>query len=255
MKSTSGLVAHDCEVPLVVPKPRADACAIIPRAIVVSDVRLYREGLAIALGARGEVQVAGTAADYDGAFALVKGAAATVVLLDAGMPYALEFARQLVEAEPSARVVGVAVNEDGADILACAEAGLSGYVTRDGSVDDTISAIIDATHNELRCSPRITAALFRHLSRPASPPPAGASTLTPREREVAQLVERGLSNKGIGLQLNISAATVKNHVHKLLEKLKVGRRSDAAAQLRQQQAAQSALAVRRSASPSTMRMR
>lgn len=259
MKSSSGSSLRDREVPLTAPERCGDARAIEPRTIVVSDVRLYREGLAMALQAKGAVQVAGTAADFEGAFALIAGAVPTVVLLDAGMPQALDFARQLLKAEPSARVVGVAVNEDGADIVACAEAGLTGYVPRDGSVEDTISAIIDATHNELRCSPRIMAALFRHLSHragvSATAPLSALSALTPRERDVAHLVERGLSNKEIGVQLNISTATVKNHVHKLLEKLKVGRRAEAAAQLSQQRAAQSAVAVRRRASLNTMHLR
>jgi two-component system nitrate/nitrite response regulator NarL len=232
---------------------RADARAIAPRAIVVSDVRLYREGLALALSARGEVEVAGTAADFDGAFVLVTHATATVVLLDAGMPHALDFARQLLQAEPTTRVVGVAVNENGADVVACAEAGLVGYVPLEGSIDDTISAIVDATHNVLRCSPRIAAALFKHLSHPVTPP--AAATLTRRELEVAHLLEHGLSNKAIGAQLSISSATVKNHVHKLLEKLNVGRRGDAAAQLRELRVTQRSVAVRRSASPNTVPLR
>jgi len=251
----TGSYPRDREVPLPAPEI-GDAGTIAPRTIVVSDVRLYREGLALALQAKGAVHVAGTAADFAGAFALIECAPPTVVLLDAGMPHALDFARQLLQAEPSARVVGVAVNEEGADIVACAEAGLAGYVARDGSVEDTISAIIDATHNELRCSPRIVAALFQRLSHPTGLTASVAQwALTRREKDVAQLVERGLSNKEIGLHLNISTATVKNHVHKLLEKLKVARRADAAAQLRQQRATQNVPSARRTSSPNTMHLR
>jgi two-component system, NarL family, nitrate/nitrite response regulator NarL len=256
VESFSRSLICEGQSPPASPEPVAEPRNEGQRTIVVSDVRLYREGLAIALKGNGAVHLAGTAADYDGALDLIRGAAPTVILLDWGMPYALELARRLLLAEPSVRVVGVAVNEVGPEIVACAEAGLTGYVPREGSIDDTISAIIDAMHNELHCSPRITAALFRHLSHPATAPvPAATSVLTPREVDVVQLIERGMSNKEIGQRLRISTATVKNHVHNLLEKLKVGRRAEAAAQLRQQRPTNRGVEVRQSTTTNAMTVR
>ncbi|MDQ6610862.1 MAG: response regulator transcription factor, partial [Gemmatimonadota bacterium] len=148
------------------------------------------------------------------------------------------------------RVVAVAVADEGPDIVACAEAGLSGFVPRDGSLADTVAAIMDATQNELRCSPRISAVLFKRLSTPAVANDS-SDTLTPRESEVVALIDRGLSNKQIAGRLQISEATVKNHVHNILEKLHVERRSEAAAQVRSQRTVKTPLTLRRVAASST----
>ncbi len=92
---------------------------------------------------------------------------------------------------------------------------------------------------QMTCSPHIAAALFNQLADRLSPPkPAnGASVLTVRERQVLMLSNEGWSNKEIGRRLRISPATVKNHIHSILQKLKVDRRGQAAAQLRDQAAA------------------
>jgi len=225
------------------PSPETANDTGVPRIIVVSDVRLYREGLALGLAARPELCVVGTAATCESACELVTKSAATVVLLDSGMPCALDFARQLLRATPSVRVVAVAVHEDGPDIVACAEAGLSGYVPRDGSMADAVSAIIDATQNVLHCPPRVTAALFKRLSATTlHAAPADEAALTPREQEVVKLIDHGLSNKEIAQRLCISTATVKNHVHNLLEKLRVCRRAEAAAHVRSRRMGKTAFA-------------
>lgn len=233
MQAVTGSSKHDREIPLATATTRADERLEETRTLIVSDVRLYRDGLAVSLNQDERISVVDSCADFDRACEVVASREVQVVLLDTGMHDALDFARHLLQARPEVRIVGVAVNETSADIVACAEAGLSGYVPRDGSIADTITAIVDATQNELRCSPRIAAALFRHLSNSAAtfadlPQPA----LTPREREVATLIDRGMSNKEIAQRLSISTATVKNHVHNLLEKLQVRRRGDAAAHLR-----------------------
>ena len=224
---------HDREIPLTAASTRADERIVATRALIVSDVRLYRDGLALSINQDERVLVVETCSSFDEACSVIASQHVQVVLLDTGMRNALDFARDLLQAKPEVRIVGVAVNETSADIVACAEAGLSGYVPRDGSIADTVNAIIDATQNELRCSPRIAAALFRHLSTSGNTlADSPESPLTPREREVATLIDRGLSNKEIAQRLSISTATVKNHVHNLLEKLQVRRRGDAAAHLR-----------------------
>src|SRR5690606_5745579 len=93
------------------------------------------------------------------------------------------------------------------------------------------------TRGESPCSPRIAAMLLRRLaSGAARQADADGQDLTPREREVLGLIARGLSNKQIAAQLCIEVPTVKNHVHRILEKLAVRRRSDAAAWLRRRHA-------------------
>jgi DNA-binding NarL/FixJ family response regulator len=129
---------------------------------------------------------------------------------------------------PGLRVVAVAVSELGADVIACAEAGICGYVARDGSVEHLIGTITRALSGELLCPPQITAMLFDRVATlysSRSPSPSG-ETLTRREREIAGLIARGLQNKEIARCLCLGNATVKNHVHNILRKLNIQRRNE-----------------------------
>jgi DNA-binding NarL/FixJ family response regulator len=151
-----------------------------------------------------------------------------VVLLDMTGPASLAFTRQLRAVLPSARIVGVAVAELEANVIACAEAGICGYVAHSGTVGDLVGVIICALNQELVCPPRITALLFDRLATlstgRSATPIDGA--LTAREREIAELIARGLQNKEIARRLYLGNATVKNHVHSILQKLKIQRRSE-----------------------------
>ena len=203
--------------------------------VIVSDVRLLCEGLTIGLEKTGEVRVIGTAATVEAVSELLTIHASAVVLLDSGMPGALELARDVLQARSNVRIVAVAVSEDGPEIVACAEAGLIGYVPRDGSIADVVNATRNAMINELHCSPKVSAVLFKHLaSNSISTPTVTSSNLTAREAQILELIDLGLSNKQIGQRLRIGTATVKNHIHNLLDKLHVKRRAEAAALMRAQ---------------------
>ena len=214
-----------------------------PRIVIVSDVCLYREGLALALHARGDVQVVGMVDSREAAERALAAHPCDVVLLDACMPQALQTARALLSADASIKVVAVAVAEEAADVVACAQAGLDGYVPRDGSIDDVAAAIHGVILGELHCSPRMTATLFKRLAA-LGPVADESGQLTARETEVLELIDRGLSNKEIARRLRIGTATVKNHVHNILDKLHVTRRAEAAAQLRARTATPATRSVR-----------
>jgi two-component system, NarL family, nitrate/nitrite response regulator NarL len=231
------------------PLREAAAESLLPQTVIVSDVRLFREGLAIGLSASRDVCVVGTAATFEEVRTLLASIEPAVVLLDVGMPGALSFARRLRQMETAVRIVAVAVADEGTEVLACAEAGISGYVPHDGSITDAATAIRDAMIDEVHCSPRVSATLFKRLSSLAvGGASQGSTLLTPREAEVVELIDRGLSNKQIGQQLRIGTATVKNHVHNLLEKLQVRRRAEAAACTRAQRYADPPILSRRSRS-------
>jgi DNA-binding NarL/FixJ family response regulator len=151
------------------------------------------------------------------------------------MPEVLEIARTIMRVIPHTKIIAIAVSDDSSDIVACAEAGMVGYVSRDGSTDEVVAAVHGALRGELHCAPHVAATLFRRLA--ALAPGAAAdvdrdAVLTPREREIVALIDQGLSNKTIGGRLRIGTPTVKNHVHHILEKLKVRRRGEAAALVR-----------------------
>lgn len=202
--------------------------------VVIADVRLYREGLVHALDHRGEVEVVGTAASSQDATMPLADLRPDVVLVDVSTTDGLAAVRAVAESAPDARVVAVASPEAEADVIAYAEAGASGYVPRNGSVADLRAVITSAARGEALMSPRITAGLLRRLADLAADhgPAALAVRLTPREAEILELIDQGLSNKQIARRLSISVSTVKNHVHSILDKLQVERRGEAVARLR-----------------------
>jgi len=119
-------------------------------------------------------------------------------------------------------------------VLAMAEAGASGYVALDGSIEDLAAVVDSVSRGETLCSPVIAATLFHRvatLTRERQPEPI-EETLTAREVDVLRLIEEGRSNKEIASALYIEIPTVKNHVHRILEKLNVHRRAEAAARAR-----------------------
>lgn len=120
------------------------------------------------------------------------------------------------------------ISECKKEIMEYAEAGISGYVPKDGSVDDLVQAILRAVRGELECSADIAGALLRRVSELAihHPPKPAPPGLTPRERQVAGLIGEGLSNKEIASCLEIREATAKAHVHQVLAKLGARRRGE-----------------------------
>jgi two-component system nitrate/nitrite response regulator NarL len=137
----------------------------------------------------------------------------------------------LAIANSRVRIVAIGVSETESDVVALAEAGATGYVHADGSISDLTEALDRASRGQAVCSPEVTAALMRRLSERVHPLPAGASTFTARECQVAALLMRGMSNKEIAAQLHIEVATVKNHVHHILGKLHARRRGEVVARL------------------------
>ena len=204
------------------------------RVFIVSEVRLYREGLARLLRRGQRLEVVGAAADVPDALAALRELRdpPEAVLLDVPAPAGLEGLHQLEAAVPTARIIVLNVSDaDEQAVIAWAEAGVGGLLARDVDVDDVAQAVQTTASGGTVCSPRLAALLLRRVARSAQDRPV-TSPLTSREREIAALLEQGLSNKEIGARLQIELPTVKNHVHSILTKLKASRRGQAAAMLR-----------------------
>lgn len=202
------------------------------RIFIVSDIRLYRDGLAQILARHSGLAVIGVAADETEAVGRLRSLRADVVLVDASVPGGLAIIRALVAAMPKRNVVALTVRQRERDMIACVEAGISGFVTRESSIVELVETIRSAMRGEALCSPRTVAMLMRRISTVAPlQVPRGRARLTNREREIAELVDSGLSNKEIALRLHIQLSTVKNHMHNILAKAQVHHRSEVAAKL------------------------
>ena len=203
------------------------------RTCIVSDVTLYREGLSRILDEQRQIAVVASLEYGDDDIDEAARLEPDVVLLDVTGPDAESALRRFVEKLPEARVVALTVADSEAQIVAWAEAGVSGFVTRASSLDELIAAVENVSRGETLCSPRIAAVLLRRvqtLSR-GRPTVGTPDRLTQRELEILTLIRQGASNKQIARRLSIELSTVKNHVHNIFEKLGVHQRADAAAAL------------------------
>lgn len=193
---------------------------------VVARVRLYREGLVLVLRNRCGVTVTGSAGAGPEAVELIGTTRPSVAIVDAALILGDGLLPLLRRAHPALRVVAFGVRDEESEIIACAEAGVAGYVSSEAAAAD-LSAVLDAVgRDELTCSPFVAGTLLRRVAALAGHGPHPASPLTGREAEVLRLVEQGLMNKQIARRLGISLSTVKNHVHRILQKQAVPSRRD-----------------------------
>ncbi len=207
------------------------------RIVIVWGVRFLGEILAATLELDPEVSVVGQCADLSEAAALSDSGQADVVLFDARIPDAAAVVRRVIEVYPALRVVASGVRETEDDIVAWAEAGVVGYVPRTAALADLVRLIMDIHSGEQVCAGKVATGLLRHIALSARRgadrgAAVAAPALTKRERQVAELIRSGLSDKEVARQLNISLATTKSHVHNLLGKLNARRRSEVAGSLR-----------------------
>ena len=200
------------------------------RVAILSVVRLYAEGLAEYLNSRGDISVTGIARNFAEIRKLVETAPVDLILCDTSHKDTAAEVRQLASCFNNVRLVAIALAETETEIIAWTEAGISAYVPLHASLGQLYTTIIGAMRGEMCCSPKITGWLLRELQqRPERTQPG--ERLTTREIQTLRLISRGFSNKEIARELGISISTVKNHVHSVLEKLRVQSRSQAAARI------------------------
>jgi len=201
--------------------------------LLVDSVRLYSDCLADAIRVARLASEIHTVADGTAAAQLVRSTRLDVVLINMAAEDGLPIIVEIRGVAPHVPIIVLAVPEAEDDVVACAEVGATGFLPRTATLQDLAQVIESVLRGETICSPRLTAALLRRMtSLAAHPDGVGAVSLTPREREVVFLIERGMSNKQIARELSIEIRTVKNHVHNLLAKLRVQRRGEAAACVR-----------------------
>lgn len=196
------------------------------RVLLADDHTLFRRGLASLLAEQPDLEVVGEAASGEEAIERARELMPDVVLMDVRMPGlgGLEATRRLKDEMPYVKILILTVSEDEEDLFAAMKSGAQGYLLKNIDPDDLVTAIRQAERGEAPLAPSMAAKILREFSGTA---PRPGPTLTPRERQVLELVARGDANKEIARHLQISENTVKNHLRNILEKLHLQNRVQA----------------------------
>jgi two-component system, NarL family, response regulator len=188
--------------------------------LIVDDHPVVRAGLASMLGTQDSLKVVGAAWNGQEAFALIERHQPQVMLLDLRMPgmNGIETLQALRALPNPPRVLVLTNFETDEDVYRAVRAGAQGYLVKSTTQQEMIEAIKTVASGRRYFPAQIASRLAQRMSR---------SNLTAREREILEMISKGLTNKQIGSALDISANTARNHVNNIIEKLDVADRTEA----------------------------
>jgi len=200
------------------------------RVLVVDDHPLFRDGVRSALAGDDDLVVVAEADDVASALARVADDPPDVVLMDLNLPDAsgIEATRRVLAEHPGVRVLVMTMSQDDDAVVAAMRAGARGYVVKGAGRRDLVDSVRTVAAGGAVFSPEVADRLAGYFTGLAAVPGREAfPQLTEREREVLELLARGLDNRGIARELFLSDKTVRNYVSTLLDKLEVDSRADA----------------------------
>jgi two-component system, NarL family, nitrate/nitrite response regulator NarL len=203
--------------------------------IVVTPTRLFGEGLAACFAQFNDINLRAISVDLSALRQDLLNLQIDIVVFDVTRGINLEEVRELALEFPSVSLVALGLQEQRQNIIRCGRAGFRGYVDRDATVEQLCQSLRDVAAGRLSCSAEISSELLRALFNTNSRQDTSesGSALTKREGEVLHFIGHGLSNKEIARELTMSVATVKHHVHHVLQKLKLPRRAQAMRRVRE----------------------
>ena len=203
--------------------------------IILTPVRLLGDGLASCFSSRPDLNTLAVLNDLAALRETLSQTETDVVLIDVTQGVDLFDVRAIASEWPDVALVALGLNEQRQEVIRCGRAGFAGYVARDASIDALCKALAEIVAGRLPCPPEIAGGLLRALfgREPRTQESELHLSLTRRESEVLELLGRGFSNKEIASELCLSVATVKHHVHHVLEKLQLQRRAQAMRRVRE----------------------
>jgi DNA-binding NarL/FixJ family response regulator len=200
------------------------------RVFLIAENRLLREALSRILSKRPELELVGAVPFSTDALQQILEADPEILVLDADprLLGSFEFVRSVRRAAPNLRIVQIGMEEDAELFLRAVRAGVVGYVLKEASAMDVVAAVRAVAQEEAVCPPRLLHSLFHQVASEAAAVPSVRVRLdfglTRREQQLVPMIARGLTNKEIAAQLNLSEQTIKNHVHRMLQKVGVSDR-------------------------------
>jgi DNA-binding NarL/FixJ family response regulator len=201
-----------------------------PRVVLVDDHSLVRSGVRSELG--GRLDIVGEAADIAAAITVITRTRPDVVLLDVHLPSGTgDAVINAVHGDlPDIRFLALSVSDAPDDVIRVIRAGARGYVTKSISGDDLADAVLRVAAGDAVFSPRLAGFVLDAFTAPPSPEPVVTSdeldVLTPREREVLQLIARGYTYRESAEELFLSVKTIETHVSAVLRKLQLSNRRE-----------------------------
>ncbi|TAX91126.1 response regulator transcription factor [Rhizobium leguminosarum] len=212
------------------------------RILIVDDHPMFREGVSISLSEQPDLEVCGEGASADEAIRLDRELSPDIILLDLSMPGGgLHALRLILEQSPDARVVVLTASEADEDVLMALRSGARGYVLKGVPATTLIEVVRGVIAGESYVSPALAARILAEL-RTVAPVAHGIekgessqdmlASLTRREEEILKLVAAGNSNKEVARRLGLQEKTIKHHMTRILQKLNVRNRTEAAMLLR-----------------------
>jgi len=194
--------------------------------LLAEDHAIVRQGLSALLNAAGQFKIVGQARDGREAVELAAALKPHVILMDIAMPVlnGLEATRQILAANPSAKVLILSAHSDDEYLERMNEAGAAGFLEKQTSAEILAQAICEVAKGNTFYSPAIAKRLPTAMGKPRGRdglPKAHSTRLTPREAEVLQLVAEGSANKQVASALGISIKTVEKHRQHLMDKLNI----------------------------------
>ena len=195
------------------------------RVLIADDQALIRVGLRKILEAEADTTVVEDVGDGESAIAAARRLRPDVVLMDIRMPGldGIEATRRIVAAQPDTRIVIITTFGLDAYVFDALRAGASGFMLKDAPPEEIAAAVRIVAGGDALLAPAVTRSVVEEFVRQTpidrSPPPSAVAELTPREREVLDLLASGLSNSEICERLVITEATAKTHVARILQKL------------------------------------
>jgi DNA-binding NarL/FixJ family response regulator len=191
----------------------------------VAGNRLLREALARLLSKHGDFDVCGVSPCVPEATSSLAALGTDVLILDSISVKLSDYALipEIVKQAPNAKVVLIDMDDDPEVFLECVRAGAVGYLLKDASSADVISAVRAVAHEQAICPSQLSMPLFRTVARQWTTVPSARIKLelglTRRQQQLVPLIAQGLTNKEIASHLNLSEQTIKNHIHRMLRRV------------------------------------
>jgi DNA-binding NarL/FixJ family response regulator len=191
---------------------------------LLAENRLLREALTRILAKKNDLEIVGAAPNTPNALQTIVEISPTILLFDpVDLRSGLAFLRMMREAAPGVRIIMIGMEENTELLLAAVREGIAGYLLMEASASEIVAAVRFVIKGGAVCPPEMCQALFSHIAMPRVSIPSfeiqAEFGLTRREQQLMEMVGRGLSNKEIASELNLSEQTVKNHIHRMLRKV------------------------------------